>query len=636
MPYGLLVKVTAIDGTIIEATEATLRDALEQGEFVVEKSFSPSDVTGESLLEGVTAVPASSSLLAHGGDSRVAPGGTNEGPGLAFNYGVTDVEIAPGVIAGGSVGFDIGCGAYASLSWTLDVYFEASCGVTQSGSIQITSEFVGAVIETQKKIATLDLAPITFWVGPVPIVLVPQIGVYVGVNGTFAVGMNVGASESFGAKVGIKYDDGFDTIKELDNGFSASVVTGSGHLSAGGHVAMGEALLLYGLAGPQLSETLFLKLEGAAPGAKPLWCLKGGLSVAASLKLDLGVTELEYGPAVLKTIDADLGCAENTAPVVTASTSADVIYPQSVTEPPTITASATDAEDGALPVTWSSSIDGDLGSTPPGQSLDPRLLSFGTHTITVTATDPEGRTTSFLMNIEVQPGNPTATIEVKNAAGVWAPATNVSGVQGSQIAVRVVSDSHLALGIGDCLPVAWNSPLPVDSAGSCDYVVTLSTQGSHSLVASVTDADGLSGSATLTATVSAPPAVVAPQFSLAITARRTTPFPFGLILCDGCAIEPGETVKLSVGYLNFAAAKVPVTYRWTVRQTYSNGTTPPTAFVPVAGTDASPNAGSERTFTVPSVFSAGFTYNFKVEMLNAAGTVVDTRVFTLVRSGDIG
>ena len=185
-----------IEGSSIQATEATLSDALEQGEFVAEQAFSPSDVTGESLLAGVTAIPASSSLLGHGGgNARAVPRRVDQFANLAFSYGVEHVEISPGIFVDGSVAFDVGCGAYGGLTYGTifpdGVYFEAKCGVSQSGSVQLSSEYTGAASES-KVIATLDLTPITFFIAFVPIVLVPQISVSVGVNGEFTVAMSVG------------------------------------------------------------------------------------------------------------------------------------------------------------------------------------------------------------------------------------------------------------------------------------------------------------------------------------------------------------------------------------------------------------------------------------------------------------
>jgi len=57
-PNGLLVKVTGIDGNRVTAVQATLQDALVQGEFWVERAFTPDQLRGDpTLAPGVRIVP---------------------------------------------------------------------------------------------------------------------------------------------------------------------------------------------------------------------------------------------------------------------------------------------------------------------------------------------------------------------------------------------------------------------------------------------------------------------------------------------------------------------------------------------------------------------------------------------------
>jgi len=78
----------------------------------------------------------------------------------------------------------------------------------------------------------------------------------------------------------------------------------------------------------------------------------------------------------------------------------------------TLEGTASDPEDGNLPensLVWSSSIDGDLGI---GTSLTINELTVGTHTITLTATDSDGKTGSEHIVITISippPASPSAT-----------------------------------------------------------------------------------------------------------------------------------------------------------------------------------------------------------------------------------
>src|SRR5205823_14048435 len=76
--------------------------------------------------------------------------------------------------------------------------------------------------------------------------------------------------------------------------------------------------------------------------------------------------------------------------------------------PVSLTASATDREDGSLAaaITWTSSRDGALGT---GGSLTLSTLTAGVHTLTASVTDSGGRTASASRSITVS-GRPAVTI----------------------------------------------------------------------------------------------------------------------------------------------------------------------------------------------------------------------------------
>src|SRR5205823_549067 len=97
----------------------------------------------------------------------------------------------------------------------------------------------------------------------------------------------------------------------------------------------------------------------------------------------------------------------NDPPVVTIAAPADGTRSVQGT-PVTLTASATDREDGSLTaaITWTSSRDGALGT---GGSLTLSTLTAGVHTLTASVTDSGGRTASASRSITVS-GRPAVTI----------------------------------------------------------------------------------------------------------------------------------------------------------------------------------------------------------------------------------
>ena len=154
---------------------------------------------------------------------------------------------------------------------------------------------------------------------------------------------------------------------------------------------MREELMLYGLVGPQLIEELYVNLNGKPPGERPIWCIDGGLKASVALDVDLGIEDLRWGPGELFDFNEELACAGNSTPTITSTTAGAslTVYPASKTVPPSVGATANDLEEGALPIAWSSNVDGALGTTQPGTALSLKNLSIGEHVITATATDDE-------------------------------------------------------------------------------------------------------------------------------------------------------------------------------------------------------------------------------------------------------
>jgi serine protease len=74
-----------------------------------------------------------------------------------------------------------------------------------------------------------------------------------------------------------------------------------------------------------------------------------------------------------------------------------------------LTARATDFLGRPLPVTWSSNVDGDLGTVPAGQNIGPDL-SIGAHTLQAAATDFLGTTTRTDIEVVVVDNPPLLTI----------------------------------------------------------------------------------------------------------------------------------------------------------------------------------------------------------------------------------
>ncbi|MCK4622077.1 MAG: Ig-like domain-containing protein [Desulfuromonadales bacterium] len=151
---------------------------------------------------------------------------------------------------------------------------------------------------------------------------------------------------------------------------------------------------------------------------------------------------------------------------------------------------ATDAEDGDLTssLSWSSSIDGNIGSG--GSFLT--VLSVGTHTITALVTDSGGLAGSDSITVTVNPNTPPTVT-------VIAPPSGSTFTEGTSIRFAgTATDPEDGVLTGS---LTWTSSLDgaIGTGGSFSAVLSV---GTHTITALVTDSGGLAGSDSITVTVS--------------------------------------------------------------------------------------------------------------------------------------
>ncbi len=155
----------------------------------------------------------------------------------------------------------------------------------------------------------------------------------------------------------------------------------------------------------------------------------------------------------------------------------------------TFTGTATDAEDGALSgasVRWSSSRDGSIGT---GLTLTTSSLSVGTHTITFTATDSGGRSSTASTTLVVT----MSTVNVPPLARLTGPGSGQAGdtltFDGSTSTDTDGTIASWRFDFGD-------GSMPVSSTMTTAAHV-FATAGTFTVTLTVTDNRGATGTATL-------------------------------------------------------------------------------------------------------------------------------------------
>jgi hypothetical protein len=169
--------------------------------------------------------------------------------------------------------------------------------------------------------------------------------------------------------------------------------------------------------------------------------------------------------------------------------------------PITFSGTASDLEDGDLSasLTWSSDLDGVIGS---GASFTTTTLSEGRHRITASVSDSGGLADSAVLSrVEVKAnGNPPAN--ASPVVTITAPTDGTVLPTGATIAfagnATDAEDGLLTIGL------AWSSNIDGAIGAGGGFSATLS-DGVHTITASVNDSGGRNGSDSVSITVGNPP-----------------------------------------------------------------------------------------------------------------------------------
>ena len=314
LPAGALRRVQQVDraGRVTLTTgPASLAEAIERGSI---------RETVELRADDIVALRARRGVL-----PEVGPDG--------LYFGLNDVVLFDGD-GGGSVSDQVVMNGNIAIEPDLDIVIDidgfsleeasVSIGGSVSGSVNVDARREATLPGTPIKLATLTLSPITFFVGPIPVVITTAIDLEVGVSGVVTAKMNVGFQTDAEARVGFGYVNGsFGPIGEIDPTASLELqsfedgVVGTARLFAGPRLRVGLYGIDVGFA--RLSAYVQADVDAAAD---PWWCLSAGFEGTAGLDIsididfwifDITIDLIEYETDPLGDSVA-LGCADGPAP----------------------------------------------------------------------------------------------------------------------------------------------------------------------------------------------------------------------------------------------------------------------------------------------------------------------------------
>lgn len=268
-PSGLIGRVTSVDGSTVVFEDATLRDAVPVASF--DKTF---DLTADDLrarsrwsatknAAGVS-TPISKQVTCSNGAEMEVEGSLSVSPTFDFDadWGLVRLNSASFV---GRLTQD------ANLS--VEVEGEASCDLPKAPLLN----------------RPLRFRPITFSVGPVPVVLVPELQVYVDGSAGVEATLRSSLSQSFGVSAGLRWSrrSGLQPVGDVTRRFTFQQPTVSASAEAVARVLPEFSVLVYGLAGPSLNLNGGMRFEAEVPrpADRPWWTLSAFIGAGAALRV---------------------------------------------------------------------------------------------------------------------------------------------------------------------------------------------------------------------------------------------------------------------------------------------------------------------------------------------------------------
>ena len=288
-PDGLLVEVVAIGASTIEGRLAALTDAVLSGSGDATAVFEPGDLADEEfLVDGLERTAGAATTGWPLADDAFALANGVELFGLDF----ADVEVAPGVIANGGVDLqvrsdiDLDIGV-RRLVQPYIVNLEATSTLSQRAELDLTASG-NASFDRKVELYRATFAPITFTIGPVPVVLTPKLTVELQANGQVSASVSYRAAQSASATVGARYQpaSGWRPIASWDADFTQGIRSVEAQGAASLTATATPTLALYGAVDIGASVTAGIRYA-ADLNADPSWGVYASTEVDYLIGLNL-------------------------------------------------------------------------------------------------------------------------------------------------------------------------------------------------------------------------------------------------------------------------------------------------------------------------------------------------------------
>jgi hypothetical protein len=285
-PEGFLRSVSSIssldDQVIVHTKNATLEEVVEEGSLSIGGELLPEDTRNINLAPGVSMVQHDQERA---GDSQ----------SWEFDLLTNLYEDEHGYFRiRGNLLIDLSYHFNLSIKRLRLQELSFTVTVEEESELFVEGEYHRRLAK-EVPIAKVYFTPITFFIGPVPVVISPELELYVGVNGEVNAEFTTGITHEFSYTGGAKYErgDGWSKIRVgPHNNFTYDEPELSLDISIKAYAGIKASIKLYGFVGPYAKVEAFLEFE-ADINAVPWWELYAGYEFSVGIHLKVINAELD-------------------------------------------------------------------------------------------------------------------------------------------------------------------------------------------------------------------------------------------------------------------------------------------------------------------------------------------------------
>ncbi len=422
-PYGLLRKVTNItvygSQITVETAGATIEDVIEEGEIIINKTLTASDITSfVPLKEGVTLqeIPGPLSAEKCVDLHQVLWDGDDN-----LNTTIDQIVVNGALCFEADFNFALGVGRrdYV-IPYVKNLTFSTTLG--QSTALSFENNYSWS-FSKEVPIATIYFGAITAG----PLVFTPKLTIYAGMDAALVAGMTYGATQSNSLTLGVSYSasNGWSPIADHTSVFQVDTrPVFYARATATGYAALSFDFLLYGVAGTYTKPKAYLGLD-LNPLGNPWLDIYAGISASAGVKAEIFGYGLSAGFDLFDYRESILTLAGNKPPMITSLTASSTQVPRGGTS--TITVVASDPENDPFTCSWAT----DGGTVSSTSGCEPVTwtapLTPGAYNVTVSVGDnkTEYGPSTKVVALGVQP---MWTLTVENSGSGSGIVTGYGGI----------------------------------------------------------------------------------------------------------------------------------------------------------------------------------------------------------------